>query len=493
MKNKIFFKRIIAIFVVLVMAFTGGFMQVMAEELPEKEVRREYTVISEIVELPKLETDAFNNIGFFAINRSNPTITDTNEVLWFDRLANKPNYASEFYSWLANNSGPSGALVTATELTLQDSTQVHKVTTFTGSKGFTFSYGASETTINNAAVSAIADELNVNFSVSSKWINEMYACFDRDFPEVFWLSGGSATMTSTGYELSYNRATCKGTVKYEQTVYFVLKSDSTDVRESVYTNGSYIRNDIAERQNSITLITTAVDGKTDYEKIKYFNNYLTVNNGYNANIDTAYPQAWECISALQGLGAQKAPVCEGYARAFKVLCDAEDIPCVLVSGYSGGPHMWNNVCLDGQWYAVDVTWNDPGRLKEGYPQSGNENENYLLVGENTKISGETFNQSHIVNNTVFNGGVAYINGPLLSRLSYRESPHKCTHKDCECIICKSVCFDVNQDDAIDILDYVRLKIAVLQQETTGNFDCNDDGVFNAFDITLMKKKIWLFV
>lgn len=59
-------------------------------------------------------------------------------------------------------------------------------------------------------------------------------------------------------------------------------------------------------------------------------------------------------------------VCEGYSKAFKVLCDAVDLPCMLVAGeavssgqFSGiSNHMWNLVLIDGGWYAVDTTWDD---------------------------------------------------------------------------------------------------------------------------------------
>ncbi len=55
------------------------------------------------------------------------------------------------------------------------------------------------------------------------------------------------------------------------------------------------------------------------------------------------------------------PVCEGYAGAFKVLCDALDVKCICVNGSMTSVlhHMWNNVQLDdGQWYLVDVTTGD---------------------------------------------------------------------------------------------------------------------------------------
>ena len=56
-------------------------------------------------------------------------------------------------------------------------------------------------------------------------------------------------------------------------------------------------------------------------------------------------------------------VCEGYAKAFKVLCDQLGVPAVCVSGLSdksrtGSGHMWNLAQIGGSWYLVDVTWDD---------------------------------------------------------------------------------------------------------------------------------------
>lgn len=71
-------------------------------------------------------------------------------------------------------------------------------------------------------------------------------------------------------------------------------------------------------------------------------------------------------------------VCEGYAKAFKVICDQLGIPCVLIGGsvvQSTGTegHMWNGVQLNGKWYLVDVTWDD-GDAGISYK--------YFLVGNN---------------------------------------------------------------------------------------------------------------
>ena len=49
-------------------------------------------------------------------------------------------------------------------------------------------------------------------------------------------------------------------------------------------------------------------------------------------------------------------VCESYSEAFQILCYSVGINC---TGVVGGGHKWNAVCLDGEWYMCDPTWDDP--------------------------------------------------------------------------------------------------------------------------------------
>ena len=51
-------------------------------------------------------------------------------------------------------------------------------------------------------------------------------------------------------------------------------------------------------------------------------------------------------------------VCEGYAKAFKLLCDQANIPCAVIVGSSKGEgHAWNIVRVGRNAFHVDVTWN----------------------------------------------------------------------------------------------------------------------------------------
>lgn len=55
-------------------------------------------------------------------------------------------------------------------------------------------------------------------------------------------------------------------------------------------------------------------------------------------------------------------ICLGYASTFHLLMELCGIECLTVEGFSHGgtaDHAWNLVKLEEEWYAVDVTWDDP--------------------------------------------------------------------------------------------------------------------------------------
>lgn len=55
-------------------------------------------------------------------------------------------------------------------------------------------------------------------------------------------------------------------------------------------------------------------------------------------------------------------MCHGYSSTFQLFMDMLDIECITVYGIPGSngvEHSWNMVKLDGEWYCVDVAWDDP--------------------------------------------------------------------------------------------------------------------------------------
>lgn len=101
-------------------------------------------------------------------------------------------------------------------------------------------------------------------------------------------------------------------------------------------------------------ISSVFDESTsDYEKLKAFHDYIVLNCTFSDDENTD--------TTLYGALCGGYSMCEGYAAAFNLLCQKSDIPCVTVTGTGSdsASHAWNKVMLDGEWYNVDCTWDDP--------------------------------------------------------------------------------------------------------------------------------------
>ena len=118
----------------------------------------------------------------------------------------------------------------------------------------------------------------------------------------------------------------------------------------------------------VELHLETAQGMSDVAKLAYFDNWLAENNAYNGEaLDLGYrgyiAQNSEAApwTAIGGLLPGFQPVCEGYSHALQLLCKRSGISCVPVTGLAdGGEHMWVAVKLDGNWFMIDSTWNDPG-------------------------------------------------------------------------------------------------------------------------------------
>lgn len=73
------------------------------------------------------------------------------------------------------------------------------------------------------------------------------------------------------------------------------------------------------------------------------------------------------IISIYGALADGKAQCQGYTRAFSYLCEKVGIETDIVLGVANEEHMWNLVKIDGKWYHIDLTWDDPD--KQQYPDS----------------------------------------------------------------------------------------------------------------------------
>lgn len=109
------------------------------------------------------------------------------------------------------------------------------------------------------------------------------------------------------------------------------------------------------------------DDMDDYEKELAIHDYLIINCTYDSGSLSAIPRPGENCEDPYGALIDGEAVCSGYTTAFKLFMDMLEIPCGVVYSCDteGDTHAWNTVCLDGSWYYVDCTWDDPVPDSEG--------------------------------------------------------------------------------------------------------------------------------
>lgn len=261
-----------------------------------------------------------------------------------------------------------------------------------------------------AAEAEVLDKIE---SIMSETLSTSFAAFVYDYPQVFWMRGVKAT-----YQYSV--------LTFEQGTKKKYSVEKININPEFYFDVS--KNLIEEFDQGIEKaamdINTIVDDEdTIYEKAKAIHDWINGQVSYNdeaadgsdpekyAYAHTAYP--------VFGAEKEKKVVCEGYAKAFKILCDYFDIPCVLASGMaytgadsSGEPHMWNIMQMpDGKWYGVDTTWDDSG--DGGY-------DTYFAVGAESPGFNSDFSTEHVLYTRLNDGAKDFVYPPL-SKTSYDAS------------------------------------------------------------------------
>ena len=167
--------------------------------------------------------------------------------------------------------------------------------------------------------------------------------------------------------------------------------------DSYYTKGftdkAQIDAAITEYEAAINNIVSGAQGvaaedgsSRSAEMVKYVHDYIVDHTSYRLEDRCSQGNAG-FVRTAYGSVVKGEAVCEGYSRAFKAVMDRLGIPCVLVYGVymydknTPEEHMWCQVQLDGTWYAVDATMDDPATKNSSrHGIDGYENQDYLLVG-----------------------------------------------------------------------------------------------------------------
>ena len=223
--------------------------------------------------------------------------------------------------------------------------------------------------------------------------------YTYDNPDVFYLSPSKMYLnietTTFGSSTTYNVFINNGS----EANYFTDEFSSESQVRSAINSIEQVKNTLVSRRTG-----------NAYEDIKMVHDYLVDNIEYDTSLSK------DNIYDVYGALVNRVAVCEGYARSFKYILDEMGISSVLVIGTGTNSrgeterHAWNYVEIDGNWYAVDCTWDDPVVIGGGSLPQGSKYK-YFLKGANE------FNQDHISSGQFTDGGKVF-SYPSLSSSSY---------------------------------------------------------------------------
>lgn len=283
------------------------------------------------------------------------------------------------------------------------------------------------------ATSPITSTPDAAVSEMFSYVLQVWTAWVRDSPHTFWLQRNPTWSRSSN--------------STEVSLYLkMMDPNENDClrNTSEYENEAAIKKTYEALLNQANTIISAIpEGSSNYEKVEYITCWLGANNSYNsaaAAASSTYTSTdpWAATSALLSClndsasssnKTYESPVCEGFAQAFKLLCDRMSIPCVTSTGYAmsnntnRGGHAWNAVMIDGKWYYLDSTWDedangDPSQL------------GWFLIGSSIFFDESQLNGHHL-ENRIFSSSSNYEivplnNEPIGATTSYEKPKRTAT-------------------------------------------------------------------
>lgn len=262
------------------------------------------------------------------------------------------------------------------------------------SGNFVIEYGTAFNTLLNTQ----DGEKKLNEAFQAAW-----DAFTYDNVDLFYIDSSKMILTSEYQEIGGIRTYKVYIGAAENSNYF---SEEFATKEQVVTAKNYVED--IKRQMTEQISTDGL-----YRKIGKAHNWLIETISYQ-NTEGSRNQ-----HTIYGALADNKAVCEGYARTFKYLMDGVGVPCILVSGEGTNSkgekerHAWNYVQINENWYAIDVTWDDP--IIEGGGELPQELKyRYFLKGS------DEFAKDHRADGRISENGKTF-RFPTLSTQNYRPN------------------------------------------------------------------------
>lgn len=232
-------------------------------------------------------------------------------------------------------------------------------------------YGGNVTAVNDefadTSIGTCIGKIQGGSTCASQNMVNVVGAIKNDYPLFFFLSN---TISIVGTDL------------------YIYAGEDYDTPSEILEGVTAVENFVKEAARTIYADAAQYNVNDDFNIALAINNYMVANTDYAYDEDGKPSAAFDAHSMI-GLAKGENVVCEGYAKGYMALAKYLGLDALVTTGSGGGEeHAWNTVCIEGQYYSVDSTWNDTS-----------DSSDYFLIGE------DEFYQNHSLdsmnNNTYY--------------------------------------------------------------------------------------------
>jgi len=199
------------------------------------------------------------------------------------------------------------------------------------------------------------NEFTSEIDISSE---KVFTALVYDNPELWWLGT---------YQLKLGYTATKYIIT------FITIPENTSFSDYTPDDIVKLNNEIEIIKDSIMSEISRLNLKTKYAIVRYIHDYLIVKNVYTLDENLRH------IRTIYGALVENKCVCEGYSEAFQYIAQQYGINCIIGRSLN---HEWNFVEIDGKWYVLDATYDDPSSNGKSPPSNtyANLKTVYFLIG-----------------------------------------------------------------------------------------------------------------
>jgi hypothetical protein len=235
--------------------------------------------------------------------------------------------------------------------------------------------------IENECQKPVPAEIQCTGTLTQKDIYEAIIAFKNDHPDIFWIKN---TFSYYDYD---------GSTYVE--LFYISSGTTLETQKEKFNEAL---NDFV---NNATMYSS------EYEREKYVNDYIisncvyddeaAYNNNTKGNVSTAY-----------GVLVDGKAICEGYARAFQLLCNKLGIECVSIAGMTGAYDKTYinrslNYKLDKKPFDTEPKYNSPNYITSGTVYNSVNSLRQTVVQNKADIEKSLANKYDAANNEIGSG------------------------------------------------------------------------------------------